>query len=85
MANCNYCENVANCSVCYTGYFVDAKGQCSICDETCSTCSINSTNCLSCPPSRFLSINNCVLCDSDVENCVACEKTDTSFQCLRCA
>lgn len=46
---------------------------------------MNSTNCLSCPASRFLSINKCVSCEEDSDNCVACEKTDLSFQCLRCA
>ncbi|CAG9327438.1 unnamed protein product [Blepharisma stoltei] len=61
LSNCSKCSNVESCTICKTGFierngkcecsdghFLDSSNNCSKCDISCLTCSIDSSNCLSC-------------------------------------
>lgn len=67
--------------VCSNGYYdVTDIQQCQKCSYTCQTCFQTSTNCLTCPPTRYFSSNSCPcnngLFDDMITNNATC------FSCL---
>ncbi len=69
---------------CPTGKFsnvVSNQYVCSTCDSSCATCSIFSTNCLTCNSKYYLSLNKCYVCSS---LCVTCNGAATN-NCLSCS
>ncbi|CAG9327429.1 unnamed protein product [Blepharisma stoltei] len=78
LSNCLKCSNGESCTICKTGfverngkcecsdgYFLDSSNNCSKCDISCLTCSINSSNCSSCIWNLpILYGNKCYPCDS---------------------
>lgn len=53
-------SSVSTYCICSTGYYdVTNMEQCQACSYTCQTCSLNSLNCLRCPPTRNFTFNSC--------------------------
>lgn len=66
MTGCATCTSALFCTLAADGYYLRLNyfnantGRVSKCDETCTTCSIQATSCLSCPSSATLSGDRCI-------------------------
>lgn len=85
----SYCA----CNIQY--YDITNVQQCQKCSYTCLTCSQTSSNCLSCPSTRYLLSSSCpctsglfddmISNNSTCSSCLyMCETCDSSYSCLTC-
>ena len=70
---CLECDesNFQVCSKCINGSFLSGTS-CLACNQSCSTCSVNATNCLVCPPGQLFSTVLRICANCTVTNCQNC-------------
>ena len=72
LSNCLTCTNSTKCIACKSGYFVDSKGQCSVCPiEKCATLKSDVCQCETCADNYFMNSNQeCEQCSTQCKTCI---------------
>ncbi|KAL4438372.1 hypothetical protein ABPG74_009411 [Tetrahymena malaccensis] len=83
--DCSAFRDPTKCTSCRDGFFVNNEGRCQKCDESCSTCTQKSTNCIKCTKGWEYDAKRQICYMNCHESCSGCTAAYDPKSCKRCA